>query len=275
MEHEVNQAQRQRWNDDRWTSVWPKKTQMTSRVTGFLLDAARLQPGQWVLDVGSGTGVATFQAAEIVGPAGVVVGVDISAALVDYAEREAATNGLPAKFTVKDIQQQQVGRPGVTGPPFDAAISQFGVMFFDDPVAAFSNIRAHVVPGGRLAFACWQATDRNPWHVAPALAPFVPVVRAPAPGAAETGPFAFADADYVRSVLTDSGWSEVTRAAHEVEAVVDQGAIVDDEQMRVLGVAEASLAEARAAVDRHLARLRQADGRILAPLAFQIFTAAA
>ena len=70
----------------------------------------------------------------------------------------------------------------VPGGPFDAAISQFGVMFFEEPVVGFANIRAHLVPGGRLVFACWQSSERNPWTFFPAVAEFVPPPPEPAPG---------------------------------------------------------------------------------------------
>ncbi|MGH9169450.1 MAG: hypothetical protein ACRD0Z_01010 [Acidimicrobiales bacterium] len=148
-------------------------------------------------------------------------------------------------------------------------------MFFDDPVAAFANIRFQLVAGGRLAFACWQAMDRNPWFVGPALASFIAPRPAPAPGKSPTGPFAFAEPDHVQSILTDSGWSEIHRTAHQVQAVVTEDAIVDDGQLVFLGVADDLLAGASAAVDSHLAPLRLPDGQMKAPLAFQIFTARA
>ncbi len=266
----INEAERKRWNDEFWASVWLKREQLTSVVTPLLLAAAQVEPGDRVLDIGSGAGVASLRAAEIVGPSGRVVGADISVPLVSYASRRAESEGATARFVVKDVQQESLD-----DGPFDVAISQFGVMFFDDPVVAFTNIRSHLVAGGRLGFACWQAADRNPWFVGPALASFVAPPPAPTAGRSPTGPFAFAKADHVHSVLSRAGWSDIDWAAHEVHAIVSEEAVIDDGQLVFLGVEECSLADARRAVDAHLAPLRRPDGRINAPLAFQIFTAKA
>jgi len=93
--------------------------------------------------------------------------------------------------------------------PADVVISRFGVMFFDDPVAAFANIRAGLRGGGRLVFAAWQAVLDNPWMVVPAAA-VGSVLTLPAPtDPGAPGPFAFADADRVRSLLAEAGWTEV------------------------------------------------------------------
>jgi hypothetical protein len=56
---------------------------------------------------------------------------------------------------------------------FDVVMSQFRVMFFDEPIVAFTNVVKHLRSGGRLGFACWQTLDRNPWFVGPVLAAFV------------------------------------------------------------------------------------------------------
>lgn len=265
----VNEAERKRWNDEYWTSVWPKREALTSVVTPYLLDAAGISAGQRVLDIGSGAGVASLAAAAIVGPDGEVVGADISKPLVAYATRRAADAGSAnVRFVVRDVQQEPID-----GAPFDAAISQFGVMFFDEPVTALSNVRAHTASGGSLTFACWQPMQLNPWFVGPALAPFVPPPPPPAEGKSATGPFAFADADLVKAMLARAGWADITHTLHQALAIVDLDAVIDDGQLAFLGVPEEAFSEAREAVDSRLAPLRRADGRLDAPLAFQIFNA--
>src|ERR1700761_7608863 len=98
-----NEAERRRWNDSAWAAAWPKRERLTTAVTDVLLGHARLQPGDAVLDVGTGGGVAALAAAETVGD-GVVVGADISAPLVELAtargEARAAAN---VSFVVADL----------------------------------------------------------------------------------------------------------------------------------------------------------------------------
>jgi SAM-dependent methyltransferase len=265
-----NEAERRRWNDEYWASVWPRREQLTDAVTEVLLDAAGLASGERVVDIGSGGGTAAFAAAERVGASGSVVGADISVPLVDFAAQRARDRGAAnVRFVVADVQ-----REAIDGAPFTAAISQFGVMFFDEPVVAFANIRAQVGPGGRLAFVCWQAPAKNPWFVGPSLAPFIAAPPPPAIGKSPTGPFSLADPDHTTSVLASAGWSAVQRTAHERTVTVDSDAIVDDGQLSFLGVAERDFDAAGTAVNDHLADLRRDDGRYNAPLAFQVFTAA-
>ena len=143
----ANAAEQQRWNDSRWAELWPKRERLTNAVTPVLLEALTLRPGDRVLDIGSGAGAAALRAAEIVGSDGTVIGADISAPLVELAERRARGAGVGnASFQVADMQTVRVN-----GGPFTVAMSQFGVMFFDEPTVAFANIRAHLVAGGGSA----------------------------------------------------------------------------------------------------------------------------
>ena len=103
----------------------------------------------------------------------------------------------------------------------DIIISRFGVMFFQDPAAAFANIRQSVKPGGRLAFICWQGLSVNDWALAPlkAAMPFLKEAPAPADPTAP-GPFAFQDKDRVATILSDAGWSSVMIEPVEKEIIL-------------------------------------------------------
>jgi SAM-dependent methyltransferase len=265
----ANHAERQRWNDRIWAECWPKRERLTNLVTPILFAALELKHGERVLDVGCGGGIATIAAASKVGNRGAAVGADISAPLNALASRRTTEAGAKnISFTVADVQSDRI-----PGGPFDVAISQFGVMFFDEPRTAFANIRDHLVARGRLGFACWQAVEKNPWFFAPALAGIVPPPPAPEPGKSPTGPFALADFERVREILEGVGFVGVTVTTHALSADVPEDAVVDDAQLGFMGVPSEQMAQARAAVDHHMARFRLPSGLCRFPLAIQVVTA--
>ncbi|MHB8329671.1 MAG: class I SAM-dependent methyltransferase [Acidimicrobiales bacterium] len=238
-------------------------------MTPVLLEALRLQPGERVLDIGCGGGKATIAACQQVQPGGSALGADISEALLALAnERAAATSGIT--WCRADMQTEQIA-----DDRFDVAMSQFGVMFFDEPVGAFTNIRKHLRPGGRLGFACWQAPDRNPWFVGPALAPFIAAPPPPAPGKSPTGPFALGDPERVHQILADAGCWQSRIDPRWAEVEVADSAVVDDAQLSFMGVSDEALDDARNAVASMMERFATGAGMRRFPLAFQIVTAQA
>jgi SAM-dependent methyltransferase len=114
--------------------------------------------------------------------------------------------------------EADAGAADIPGAPFDAAFSRFGVMFFDDPAAAFARIRGNVRENGRLAFICWRTFTENVWSQIPvqALAPMLKEPIQPADADAP-GPFAFQDAAKVKRILSTSGWREIAVTAWDGE----------------------------------------------------------
>ena len=170
-----------------------------------MLEAARLQPGERVLDVGCGRGASTVEAAECVAPSGLVVGVDISATMLQAARARSAAAGLHNVELLEADAQVHAFDPG----SFDVVISRFGVMFFDDPQAAFANLARALRPGGRLHFVCPQDPLKSEWVAVAFGAAVKATGRAPEvgqPGA--PGPFAFADGDRLGRLLTRGGLQE-------------------------------------------------------------------
>lgn len=267
----ANESERQRWNNDKWLEGWLRREALTDSVTADLLRHLSPTPGQQVLDMGSGGGRTTLAIASAVSPGGEAVGADLSAGLVGLARSRAESAQVTnARFVVADMQET-----AVDGGPFDAAASQFGVMFFEDPVKAFANIRAHLSPGGRLAFVCWQPVSRNPWFAGPTIASFVAAPPPPSADGRPVGPFSLADPDLTGGILAEAGWSEVAITPYERTVTVERQVLSDDAQLAFFGVPDDRLSEARAAVDAKLAPLERSDGLYDAPLAYQVVTARA
>ncbi len=174
-------------------------------VLDAVLASAALEPGQSVLDLGCGTGASTLHAAGLVGPQGRVEGIDISQVMLDRARIRAATaHAGNAAFTLADAQTHPFA-----AAQYDILISRFGMMFFDDPVAAFANIARAIRPGGRMVFAAWGPLARNPWFLIPRD---IAVTRlgAPAPpDPSAPGPFAFADSARVTGLMAQAGLRDI------------------------------------------------------------------
>jgi SAM-dependent methyltransferase len=141
--------------------------------------------------------------------------------LLEHARATAAAaNAGNVAFELVDAQTAQL--PVAT---FDRLFSRFGVMFFQDPLAAFTNLRAALRPAARLSFVCWRSMDDNPWMKVPltALSAHIAVPR-PEPHA--PGPMAFADAQRTRGILERAGFAEVGfEAVNEVTSL--GGGLVD------------------------------------------------
>jgi SAM-dependent methyltransferase len=169
-----------------------------------LLASAALVPGDRVLELGCGAGRTTRDAARAVAPTGRVLGVDLSASMLELARAAAVTDGLDnVAFEQADAQVHDFADAS-----YDVVLSQFGVMFFADPVTAFTNIHRAVVPGGRALFMVWRGLDHNEWaaslRTALAAGRDLPT---PPPGA--PGPFSWADPDAVRPILESAGFTDV------------------------------------------------------------------
>jgi SAM-dependent methyltransferase len=172
-----------------------------------LMPAAALASGERVLDIGCGNGLTSRDAARAVGPSGEVLGIDLSGPMLARAEQLTKEEGLDnIRFEQGDAQVHPFA-PGA----YDVAMSRFGVMFFLDPVAAFTNIASALRSGGRLAMLVWQSIAGNEWvsamREALAVGRDLPV---PPPGA--PSPFSLADTDYARRTLTGAGFTDVAFA---------------------------------------------------------------
>jgi SAM-dependent methyltransferase len=205
-----NAEQIEYWNGDagkRWAEEDDTMARLLRPVCEALLDHAPISGCTAALDVGCGGGSQSFMLAERLGSSARVLGVDISEPMLGVARRKHAAPG----SACAQIEFLQADASNHRFPPdsFDLVFSRFGVMFFDDPVAAFSNLRGAMQAGGKLAFCCWQSVKNNDWVLIPlqAALQFVPAPEPMSPDA--PGPFAFADAGRVESILGDAGFGEI------------------------------------------------------------------
>ncbi len=167
------------------------------------------QPGERILDIGCGGGETALDLVRAVAPNGTVVGIDLSAAVLTFAQ-SAAEGCQRLQFVQADAQVYPFEPAS-----FDAAFSRFGVMFFADPTVAFINIRRSLKLGGRLAFVCWRALKENPLDILPLRAASAYLPPQPPHDPDAFGPFAFADPDRVRRILENAGFGEIEITAHD------------------------------------------------------------
>jgi SAM-dependent methyltransferase len=201
-----NADQFEMWNGrvgQKWARLQDKTDLMLNNITDALMPFAAAQPGEHVLDIGCGCGTTTFRLQMAVAPNGSVAGVDISAPMLDVARARSQAMNADIAFIEKDAATHDFQ------PVFDLVFSRFGVMFFDDPVSAFKNIRTALSPKGRLAFVCWRAFKENDWAFVPYVAaqPFLPQQSKTDPHA--PGPFAFADGDRLKDILAKAGFGNI------------------------------------------------------------------
>lgn len=170
-------------------------------VTEALLKLAAPRAGERVFDVGCGCGASTLEFARAVGPTGHVTALDISEPMLAEGRARAETAGLA------NISWQKDDASTATIDGFDLLVSNCGVMFFGDPVAAFRHMCDAANPGARMALVVWRPLTENPWLEVPmqAVAPHLPPRPKLTPHA--PGMFAFADKQRVSQVLTDAGWA--------------------------------------------------------------------
>ena len=205
-----NATQIEFWNGEtgrNWVTHDALMEAMLQPLGESVMDTLAPQPGERVLDIGCGCGHTSLSLADRVGAEGSVEGVDISAPMLAVASQLAAKRN--AEQT--SIQFLEADAQTHTFEPerYDVVFSRFGVMFFEDPVAAFANIRGALRKSGRLAFCCWQPRAVNPFMTVPAMAALELLPAPPEMPQRTPGPFAFEEADYVTEVLTSAGFESV------------------------------------------------------------------
>lgn len=190
------------WDGDEalhWVTEADRYDGQLAPFADLLLDRLALAATDRVLDVGCGCGATTIRAAQASSAA---VGVDLSAPMLAVGRARADAAGVDnVEFVADDAARRPFGAEA-----FDAVVSRFGVMFFDDPELAFANLRHALRIGGRLVFVCWQDMRANPWLLVPGVAAAAHVPLPSTGDAGGPGMFSLADRDHIINLLSTTGF---------------------------------------------------------------------
>lgn len=247
------------WNGeagDKWVRHQESQDRMLAPFGALSLAAAAVAPGEHVIDVGCGCGDTSLALARQVGSSGQVTGIDISVQMLAQARQRAAEEpDLPLSFLEADAANHSFAEGEA-----DVLHSRFGVMFFNDPHAAFANLAQALRPGGRMAFICWRPLAENEWvreplAVAARLAELPPVSPPGTPG-----PFAFGDRDYLASIMAAGGFDDHDIAPHDRRVVL--GSSLEEGLVKIVDNSPVSRALADAD-DEMRARVADALGEVM------------
>jgi ubiquinone/menaquinone biosynthesis C-methylase UbiE len=244
-------------------------------VSAAIFEAASLGTGENVLDVGCGAGATTVEAAQVVGPTGRVVGLDISPEMIDAARRRS--NAVNIDWLVADA-----GKNDLPTQAFDAIISRFGLMFFPDPEVAFRRLHTACRPSGRLVASVWARRAEVPYLAVPYEiltsvldkhgARYTPI-------SGVDGPFSLGNSEQAAELFSKAGWTEIDIKLHRDPIYVGGPGTVQhaaDALVRVswllTGQPKELIAEARTALTERLARWHDGTGVAL-PSGFLVITA--
>lgn len=262
-----NAEQIAEWNGvlgQRWVAMQQQIDRVVAPFGEAALKAAAPRTGERVIDIGCGCGDTSIALARMVGPSGSVIGIDVSQPML------AVANSRQAEFSQLAFREGDASQARLPAN-IDLLFSRFGVMFFSQPAGAFRHLRKALRTGGRCVFVCWRAPRDNPWAMAPLSAAREAMNITPAPTDRDApGPFAFADGERLRAILSSAGFSAIgvqrfdaaiflgatPRAA--AEAVVQMGPVA----RLVREVGAEHLPVIVDAVERVLTPLASADGQV-------------
>ena len=198
-------AQREQWNKDgaAWRRWNPTLDRWYGEVTRQMLDLARIQPGQRILDIAAGAGEPAVSAAERVGPRGYVLATDISEGIVELARQVAHERGLK-QIETRAMDGEKLDLPDAS---FDAVLCRLGLMYMPHPVTALREWRRALRAGGRVAVAVFSTPDRNSWGAMPAA-----IIRRraqlPPPVPGQPGPFSLGAPGVLEGVFRQAGFAD-------------------------------------------------------------------
>ena len=223
---EVNKNQKDFWSGkggDIWVERQNVMDTMLSPLGEAALNKLNFNEEENVLDIGCGCGHTTLNIAKRIEPLGNVTGLDISEPMLERAKESAVEMSITnTSFKCVDVQTEDLG-----DQIYSAAFSRFGVMFFEDSIAAFKNINRSLISGGCLSFVCWQSPAVNPWQSL-FIQELKKFLELPSPPPRSPGPFAFMESEYVFSILEESKFQDINIEGHEAEVNMFSGRSLSD-----------------------------------------------
>ncbi len=252
------------WNDtlaekfDRFREILQNGLSYHSRIP---LEKLRLQPGAQIVDVGCGWGDTAIQLARKTGPEGFVLGLDCVEQFLEAGRGDAEAAGVRnVRFEAADVERYPFE------PVFDLCFSRFGMMFFENPVAAMRNVRRGLRPGGELIFIVWRTIDDNPWLGLPKQV-VLDFLEPPGDDARTCGPgpFSMANPETVSKQLEIAGFDSVD--FERIDGPVTVGASLEDAVRFQLAIGPAGevFREAGEEAERQRGKIEHAMREALAP----------
>ena len=222
---DINNKQKQFWSGaggDVWVNKQEEMDIMLNPLGTRAIDKLDLNQETKILDIGCGCGATTLEIAKKIKD-GTITGVDISEPMLKKASQNAAALELSnTSFQVLDVQVDKM-----PSNDFDIAFSRFGVMFFEDPFEAFSNISKSLKENGQLSFVCWQNPSLNPWQSL-SIQVIKQFLDLPAPPPKSPGPFAFEDKTYIQEILEQSNFKDIVIDDNQEDIVMFSGKSIQE-----------------------------------------------
>lgn len=212
------------WNGaggDHWVDRQELTDQVLSPVADVVLARAAAEPGERIIDIGCGCGATTLVLVDAMQPGGALVAADVSEPMLGRA-RDRIGDRPGVSYVFADAATHDFV-PGWA----DLLFSRFGVMFFGDPVVAFTNMRRGLKPGGRTVFACWRKPAENPWMMLPLQAAYQHVPKLPKQDPDDPGPFSFGDPDRVTRILGAAGFTDIALEPIDLQLDLASGGGLD------------------------------------------------
>jgi SAM-dependent methyltransferase len=269
------------WSGERgekWRAQLVGTEGMLARVDEPLIEALELVGPSKIADVGCGGGGTTLAILRRAPAGSVVHGFDISSTLVEAARSRVEPGERAISFEVADM--------AIAPPPkipYERLVSRFGIMFFDEPIAAFSNLARWLAPQGRFAFAAWGRPAENPWFMT-VKEVVAEVVELPPTDPEGPGPFRYAEPDKFLSVLRQAGLVELE--VRDFRTALPMGGGLPAEEAARFALAafssfgdllteagDAALRRARELLTARFAR-HERDGAVYLDAAVHLFTGA-